>query len=96
MRKVISLVLLLAFILVCFTGIFMETHKSYGRHPSSINANDPGQRSVNGAVMDRRPASFFPKELHELAGYTMLLVGSIHLVLNFRVLKGYFGLRRRS
>jgi hypothetical protein len=96
MRRVISLVLLVSFLSVSITGLFMEGHGGKDRPRPARSEIGTVANGVDANHASRPGPSFFPKGLHELAGYTMLVVGTIHLGLNFRPIKNYLGFRRRS
>jgi hypothetical protein len=86
-------VLLISFATLSITGLAMTLFKGpgHGSGPPPMQLNAAVQQDATATPISRPGPSFFPKELHELAGYVMLVAGSIHLLLNIRPIMNYLG-----
>jgi hypothetical protein len=94
MRRTISLLLLLTFLLVSATGVYMELR--HGPKPTAMPTDSKMVSPAVGTGNARPTPSFFPKKLHVWAGYIMLVAGTAHAALNIRPLKNYLGFRRQA
>ena len=94
MRRITSLLLLVIFVLLAGTGLFMTFGRGGGPRPTV--ARTAGEEPGNRAGTPSRSKSFFPKGLHEWTGYAMVVLMPLHLELNGRLLLGYFGLGKRK
>lgn len=96
MRKVTSIVCSICFVLVLVTVIYTTARK---HHEPQRRGRPPVVSQADGARQFRPPHGkhgFFPKGLHELAGYTFLLFGTVHIIYNGKCLLSYVGIRRRQ
>lgn len=84
-RKIASITLAVAFILLSVTGLQL----SLGPKP----AKNPVQIEQQQQVPVKQEKSFYPKELHEWAGYAFIAAGTVHLVLNARPLMNYLKIK---
>ncbi len=93
MRKLTSIVLVTCLILIATTVVAMEFRMGGGPPRMQRIGVEDGAPAI---MMPPGGHSFFPKELHEIVGYTFLTAGLIHFVLNFQIILSYLGLRRQS
>lgn len=89
MRKKISMILALAFILVSITGIEL----SFGSKPPMAQSQSDQNKTVNTNSEKVRQKSFYPKVAHEWGGYLFIVAGLTHLVLNIKPMKSYLKLK---
>ena len=91
MRKIISITLALAFILVSVTGLQL-TGGSKPPMTQSQSIGNTATTTVNNAEKARQK-SFYPKVAHEWGGYLFILAGFAHLVLNLKPMKYYLKIK---
>ena len=99
MRRVTSLVLLVTFATVSVTGLTMTLFEGPGHKSGPPRLEALRLQGNVSAAIERPHPSLFPKGLHELAAYAMLVAGCVHLALNFKPMMAYVGLtspRRRG
>ncbi len=94
MRKITSVILTVCFIVLLITVAFMSGPK----HQEGMRRGGPPVASANAEMRHSAKSphgnrGFFPKELHELAGYTFLVFGIVHIVINGKCLLSYVGFR---
>ncbi|SDE22489.1 DUF4405 domain-containing protein [Sporomusa acidovorans] len=96
MRKITSLLLTFAFLVLAVTGVQLSLPHSGGARekPAVIQSTEAGDNSVAGAPRTTRQAAFYPKTAHEWAGYLFIAAGCVHLVLNRKPIKSYLGMRK--
>ena len=104
MKKVISVILAISFIALLITVISMSTG---GEHHGPPGGQMPPQFSDNAtdaptgdAVAKAMPppegrGDFYPRKLHEIAGYSILFLGILHILYNGKCLLSYVGIKRR-
>ena len=99
MRKATSILLAISFVTLFVTVIFMSGPK----HPEGLHRGGPQVASVNRNIDSdagqlppgRIEHHFFPKQLHEIAGYAVIALGIVHLFYNGKSLLSYIGINRR-
>lgn len=95
MRKITSVILTVCFIVLLITVAFMAGPK----HQEGMRRGGPPVASANAEMRhSAKPphGAFFPKELHELAGYTFLVFGIVHIVINGKCLLSYVRVRNQD
>jgi hypothetical protein len=99
MRRVTSLLLVAIFVLLAVTGVWMA-HGHHGPRPgppattTPMSSESDAAAAAAGAV--RRAPPFFPRGLHEGAGYALIVAVPLHLVFNYTRLLNHCGLRKRK
>ncbi|MDF9409597.1 DUF4405 domain-containing protein [Pelotomaculum isophthalicicum JI] len=109
-RKYTSIILTLAFIILSVTGIQMhmmhvtsEPHGPRGPHGpfgtegvgNSPVINESGKSNIStGTLPTKSEDGFYPKRLHELAGYTFIIAALVHLKLNYKTLISHIGIKK--
>ena len=94
MRRLTSLILFFAFLVVTATGLqldFEHQTKHYEKPPvlqGSIKETGSGALSI---IESEKP--FYPKEAHKWSGYLFIAAGLIHVVLNIKAMKRYFNIK---
>lgn len=84
MRKITSIVLVVAFVILSVSGLQMAgVHKSENVH-HQLSADHSGDKSM---ARERMP--FYPKKAHEWAGYLFIGAGLVHIVLNKKTMLSY-------
>ena len=96
MRKITSIILALAFIIVALTGVQMDFSHSGGDRskPPAVQSMDNGNNIAVKASNVPRQVSFYPKVAHEWAGYLFIIAGLMHLLLNIKPMQSYLRIRR--
>jgi hypothetical protein len=96
MRKMTSLILALAFIIVAVTGVQLDlAHGGREKPKQAITQSKvDAASSAASAPRELRQPSFYPKTAHEWSGYLFIVAGCVHLVLNLRAMKSYLGIKR--
>jgi len=91
------LLLVVIFALLAITGLWMALGH-HGPRPGPPAATAPVLPESDAANANpvRRAPPFFPRLLHEGAGYALIIAIPLHLVFNFRTLLSHSGLRRRK
>lgn len=85
MRKIISIILVAAFIIVSVSGVQMViAPKHQNVQQQMISVYEPGI-SLNAGQMP-----LYPKKAHEWAGYLFIGAGLAHLVFNRKSMFSYF------
>lgn len=79
MRRIISVLLLLLFLLLSVSGLQMAF--SFKDKPF-FSSQQPQLSHDSTPVTSIRPKSFYPKEMHEWAGFLFIGVGVVHIGLN--------------
>ncbi|WP_346355608.1 DUF4405 domain-containing protein [Azotosporobacter soli] len=97
MRKITSIILALAFILVSITGIQLTG----GKPPASaatvqIQSVASAAPNSENAAAPVRQKSFYPKVAHEWGGYLFILAGAVHLGLNWRPMRSYLQPKKQA
>lgn len=83
-RKIASITLAVAFILLSITGLQLSLGPKPAKNPIQIEQQ---QAPV------KQEKSFYPKELHEWAGYAFIAAGTVHLALNAKPLMNYLKIK---
>jgi hypothetical protein len=96
MRKITSIILALAFILVAVTGVQMALPHGgdVKDKPAIIQSSENEKNSAVSVSRAPRQASFYPKAAHEWAGYVFIVAGCMHLVFNIKPMQSYLGMRK--
>lgn len=90
MRRIISIVLAIAFVVVSITGIHMVVvPKPQNVHQQAVS-NPVGDKSII-----RGQIPFYPKKAHEWAGYLFIGAGVVHIVLNKRPMLSYLKIGKK-
>ncbi|MDF2633343.1 MAG: hypothetical protein K0R78_217 [Pelosinus sp.] len=88
MRKITSIILALAFVIVSVTGVQMAmggTGKRPDMKSATIQSNTVASNNVNAS----RHMPFYPKKAHEWMGYIFIIAGVAHIAYNFTPLVSY-------
>jgi len=95
LKRITTIILALAFILVSVTGVQMKFPQSGGGggKPPVIQGGADGNSAVHAARVAPAGRPFYPKEAHEWAGYLFIVAGCVHLALNFKSMRSYLRLR---
>ena len=94
MRKITSIVLALAFILLAITGVQMSGGGG-GRPPqgdvksSVVQSQGVAKDITASSSQQSSQKSFYPKQAHEWGGYIFIIAGLVHLGLNIKPLMSY-------
>jgi hypothetical protein len=97
MRRITSLLLVAIFVSLAVTGLWMAfAHHEPRPSPQSVTAQVSPESHVADANAARRSPPFFPKGLHEWAGYATLIAVPLHLVFNGSTLLNHCSFRRRK
>ena len=83
MRRLTSIILAIAFVVLSVSGVQMTLPK-----PQSVQQQTVGNPEDN-KVMVKREKSFYPKAAHEWAGYLFIGAGLVHVVLNRKPMVAY-------
>jgi quinol-cytochrome oxidoreductase complex cytochrome b subunit len=96
MRRITSIILTLAFIVVAITGVQLDfSHASKtGGKPPVMQSNVEGNSVGDSIPTVAHQASFYPKAAHKWAGYLFIVAGFMHLGLNIGPMRSYLGLRQ--
>jgi hypothetical protein len=97
MRRFTSLVLLVLFVLLAVTGVWMaRDHHGPRLGPPAVTATASPESGAGAAGPGYRGPPFFPKRLHEAAGFALILAALLHLIFNYRTLLSHCGLRQQK
>lgn len=88
MRKIVSIVLALTFILLSITGIQIASYE-HGPGVDSQYLTEQGQQYSSYEEQFRE--RFYPSKIHEWGGYIFIIAGLIHIGLNLKSMKSYLG-----
>ncbi|MBP2652029.1 MAG: hypothetical protein H6Q74_2854 [Firmicutes bacterium] len=91
MRRFISIILTIAFIIVSVTGLQLTFKIGLPTKENSPIAQQGQEISTTGNT--KQETSFSPKKAHELAGFIFLGAGLVHIGLNRKPLLRYLKLR---
>ena len=90
MRRIASLILVIAFIVVSVSGVQMVVVPK----PQNVQQQTLGNNDSNKSIaLEGRP--FYPKKAHEWAGFLFIGAGLVHLGLNRRPMLSYFRLGKK-
>lgn len=85
MRRVTSIILMIAFISLSISGLHMALV------PRSQNIQQQMLGNHNGDKLTARgERPFYPKKAHEWSGYIFIATGLVHIGLNRRPILSYF------
>jgi cytochrome b561 len=87
-RKIVSIILSIAFIILSITGIQISMEGGHKNH-------DIGNNVLSNVSDIPHQPSFYPKEAHEWFGYIFIIVGIAHLILNIKPLLSYFRIKSK-
>lgn len=91
MRKIISIILLLAFIILSISGVQMAVvPKPQNVQQQVVTTQNNDKQTARGEM------PFYPKKAHEWAGYLFIGAGLVHIILNRRPMLAYFGLNKNG
>ena len=95
LKRITSIILALAFILVAVTGVQLNFSHGGGEEgkPPAIQSSIDGKSAAQASRVPPSGRSFYPGEAHEWAGYLFIVAGCVHVALNFKVMKSYLRLR---
>jgi hypothetical protein len=97
MRRITSIILLVTFLAVSVTGLQMTLFKGEGgEQKPPIIEKSIVDNSTDASVPTHPARSFYPKGVHELTGYIFILAGLLHLGLNIKPMKTYFGMKPKK
>ncbi|MDR3590681.1 MAG: DUF4405 domain-containing protein [Negativicutes bacterium] len=85
MRKIISITLLITYLALSITGIQLLLPHDRSTDPSVSMAKD----NVSTRLAEKADPPFYPKRMHEWAGYLFMLAGVVHIYLNRRAINSY-------
>ncbi len=89
MRRITSIILVIAFFVVSVTGIQLTTAHGHGGEDRPLKKYQQLAASNNSAgVSFEKP--LYPKEVHQWAGFLFIGAGLVHLGLNIRPMMTYF------
>ena len=91
MRRIVSLILLVSFLVLSVTGIQLALPHDKSKSPAVISTEAGSPSTV---VAERTGPPFYPKGMHEWAGYIFIVAGLGHVILNRKPIKSY--LKRRK
>lgn len=87
MRKIASVLLLVTYLVLSVTGIQLVWPRDKSSKPPIVTTEEAG---TVGKITERPKAPFYPKGMHEWAGYIFILAGVAHIYINRRPMKAYF------
>lgn len=96
MRRITSIIVGFAFLALAITGLQMGLFhggEGHGRPPFMEDGDVGVNMAARGPRMGHE-ASIYPKGLHEWAGYLFVIGGVGHLMLNYRPMLRYLGLKQ--
>ncbi|AIF50323.1 DUF4405 domain-containing protein [Pelosinus sp. UFO1] len=91
MRKITSIILTIAFIIVSVSGVQMAVVPKPKNVQQQMIGNRDGDKSMAMCGM-----AFYPKKAHEWAGYLFIGAGLVHIGLNRRPMLSYLRFRKSS
>jgi len=91
MRKVTSIILALAFIIVSVSGVQMAV----GSKPQGVQQQIVASPDGNKAMAVKQEKPFYPKKAHEWFGYLFIGAGVVHVVLNKRPMLSYLKIGKK-
>ena len=94
MREAVSVVLAVAFVTLLVTVLAMESRSGGERERRPDGPPAVTERADEAERGGHQEPGFFPRKLHELAGFTVLIFGVVHVLYNGRRLLSYVGIRR--
>ncbi|MBP2635313.1 MAG: hypothetical protein H6Q72_1220 [Firmicutes bacterium] len=95
MRRITSIILAIAFIIVSASGVQMALgSKPQNAQPQSAQQQVAGNPE-SGKSMAKREMPFYPKKAHEWFGYLFIGAGVVHVVLNKRPMFSYLKLGKK-
>ncbi len=86
MRKIISIALLITYLILSITGIQLTFPHDKGTKPSAVISEERGSTT---RIVEKTKPPFYPKGMHEWAGYIFILSGLVHIYLNRKPIKSY-------
>lgn len=92
MRKVTSIILAIAFVIVSVSGVQL----ALGSKPQSVQQQMVSSPEGNKTAAVKQEKPFYPKKAHEWFGYLFIGAGVIHLVLNKRPMLAYLKIEKNS
>lgn len=91
MRRITSIILTLAFIIVSVSGVQMAVVPKTQNFRQQVLSNLDGDKSMAKGEKER---PFYPKEAHEWAGYLFIGAGLVHIGFNRKPMLSYFKLKK--
>lgn len=96
MRRIISIILAIAFIIVSVTGVQLALgFKPQNVQPQSVQQQKVGGADGNKTMAVKQEKPFYPKKAHEWFGYLFIGAGVAHVVLNKRPMFSYLKLGKK-
>ena len=89
MRKPISLILILTFVVLSVSGVYLSTKKYFNPRPPVA-----AQSQTVGQAPPAAQSAFPVKAAHEWAGYLFIVAGIWHFALNRRAVANYLGINK--
>ncbi|VBB09512.1 Hypothetical protein LUCI_4807 [Lucifera butyrica] len=91
MRKITSIILAIAFIIVSVSGVQMVVaHKAKPQIVQQQMIDNNGDKYT----MARKEKPFYPEKAHGWAGFLFIGAGLVHLGINRKLMLSYFKFRR--
>jgi len=90
MRRIISIILTITFIIVSVSGVEMAVVPKHQNVQQQMVGNPAGDKLV---AKGEKP--FYPKTAHEWAGYLFIGAGLVHFALNRRPMLSYLKIRKK-
>jgi len=90
-RRITSIILAIAFIIVSVSGLEMSLMPRPKTVQQQVVANSEGSKPVSTTAMP-----FYPKKAHEWIGYLFIGAGIVHIVLNKRPMLSYLKPKKRA
>lgn len=90
MRKTVSLLLFITFVLLSVSGVQLAT----GSKPTNLSQQATVRVQGEQPAPVQREMPFYPKKAHEWAGYLFIGAGVLHLVLNKRAMLSYIKIKK--
>ena len=90
MRRITSIMLMIAFIIVSVSGVQMAVVPKPQNVQQQMQGNHDGDKSMAIGGMP-----FYPKKAHEWVGYLFIGAGLVHIVLNRKLMLSYLGIGKK-
>ena len=90
MRRLTSIILMIAFIILSVSGVQMAVVPKPQNAHQQVLSNSDGDKP-----MARGEMPFYPKKAHEWAGFLFIGAGLVHIIFNKRPMLSYFKLTEK-
>lgn len=96
MRKITSIILVLAFFAVCITGVQLEIldERPETNQPRTVQVEIKEAEHVADPSAQSGSLEHFTHRLHVVSGFIMLITGLVHVSYNFWPMMRYIGIRK--